>query len=289
MRVFYSPDYVVEDFGLETVTKSRLVAQKLSNDDRFTLEDPTPVTRDELVGVHDSDYVDAVLTGEPYHLACGGLGRWSEAVSRSVSSTTGGMRDAALAALRDGTSASLSSGLHHARRSRGSGFCTFNGLAVAALAAIKAGVASVGVLDLDAHGGGGTHELLGEHPRVSLVDVSVCSFDRWVPSAERHHYWLVSDSSTYLEAVADALDALGNVELVLYNAGVDVLQGCDTGGLAGIDQEMVRARDEMVARRLGELDVPVAVTLAGGYRGSGCSLDQVIDTHVATLGMFATG
>jgi len=49
---------------------------------------------------------------------------------------------------------SLSSGLHHARRTHGAGFCTFNGLALAALTALEvltAGAQRVLILNLDAH------------------------------------------------------------------------------------------------------------------------------------------
>ena len=50
---------------------------------------------------------------------------------------------AGLAALQSGVAGSLSSGLHHARRERGDGYCTFNGLAIAAGEALTAGAASV--------------------------------------------------------------------------------------------------------------------------------------------------
>jgi acetoin utilization deacetylase AcuC-like enzyme len=63
----------------------------------------------------------------------------------------------------------------------GQGFCTFNGLALAARAARSAGAEHILVLDLDAHCGGGTHELLGGDPGVSQLDVAVDRFDRYSP------------------------------------------------------------------------------------------------------------
>ena len=65
------------------------------------------------------------------------------------------------------------------RRDRGAGFCTFNGLALAARAALAAGAASVLILDLDAHCGGGTASLIAEEPRIWQLDVSVCAFDSY--------------------------------------------------------------------------------------------------------------
>lgn len=73
-----------------------------------------------------------------------------------VLATNGGVVAAAISALEHGTAGSLSSGLHHARRETGEGFCTFNGLAIAAREALSAGARSVLILDLDAHFGGGT-------------------------------------------------------------------------------------------------------------------------------------
>src|SRR2546429_582741 len=81
----------------------------------------------------------AVETGLPRDLAesqgfVWGLGLWP-----MVLASNGGAVAAALAALQEGVAGSLSSGLHHARRGSGAGFCTFNGLVIAARAALAAG------------------------------------------------------------------------------------------------------------------------------------------------------
>ena len=63
-------------------------------------------------------------------------------------------------ALDDGVAAALASGFHHAHADHGEGFCTFNGLVVAAEALRAAGrVRTVAVLDLDLHYGNGTASL----------------------------------------------------------------------------------------------------------------------------------
>lgn len=46
----------------------------------------------------------------------------------------------------------------------------------------------VGILDLDAHFGGGTANILGEDDRVALADVSLTWFDRWAPIDEERHF-----------------------------------------------------------------------------------------------------
>ena len=68
--------------------------------------------------------------------------------SGSRRASNGGAVAAALEAFETKRNAgSLSSGLHHATRALGSGFCTFNGLALAARAVIDAGAKRVLVVD----------------------------------------------------------------------------------------------------------------------------------------------
>ena len=191
------------------------------------------------------------------------------------------MRDAVAEALRSGRSGSLSSGLHHARRGAGEGFCTLNGLALGALRALR-DVASVGILDLDAHFGGGTFEILGEHPQVRLADVSVNGYDRWEPTAPaRHHVELVTDPAAYLDAVSRALRTLEGVRCVLYNAGMDVHERA--GGLKGLTTEIVRRREALVFGWARARRVPIAFALAGGYRWGGLTLAQVAALHLETV------
>ena len=89
-------------------------------------------------------------------------------------------------------------------------------------ASLAAGDARILVLDLDAHCGGGTHELLGDDPHVVGLDVAVDAFDRYRPAAP----WsldLVSHAADYLPTIERRLDALHAeaFDLVLYNAGMD--------------------------------------------------------------------
>jgi hypothetical protein len=108
----------------------------------------------------------------------------------------GAIRSSALSR-RAGAAGSLSSGLHHARRARGTGFCTFNGLALGARRAIGAGARSVLIIDLDAHCGGGTAELLADDPAVAQVDLAVDAFD-WYTERGRFSLHTILDAADYL-------------------------------------------------------------------------------------------
>lgn len=282
LRIHYSEAFCLPN-GPETVTKSRLVAQAVRRHlPSVEIVAPAPATKQELLAVHDEAYLDRVFGADGGETA---LGDWSEPLLASILATTGGVRDAVTEALRSGRSGSLSSGLHHAGRSYGTGYCTLNGLALAALHALRS-VPSVGILDLDAHCGGGTADILADDPRVRLVDVSVSSFDRWTPSDKaRHHLRLVKDPEEYLEAVDEALGRLEGVSFLIYNAGMDAHGAA--GGLEGVDTPIIRERERRVVAWAESRRVPVIFALAGGYRWDGLTLEQVADLHLETVRAFA--
>src|SRR5688572_22302896 len=183
MKRFYSPDYVAATESFDTMRKSGWIAESLVVDpiDGVEIVAPQPVTFDEVAAVHDPGYVTAVQAGDPRHVAESQGFTWDPGMWQSVTASTGGLVAAAVQAMTDGVAGSLSGGLHHARYDKGSGFCTFNGLVLAARAALSAGAESVLILDLDAHCGGGTHSLIRGDARIRQIDVSVNSFDQYLP------------------------------------------------------------------------------------------------------------
>ena len=282
LRVFYSEDYAVGE-GLETVTKSKLLAKMITDGKVSGVELVAPklATEEELLLIHSPEYVEGVMSGKLMNLAAG---VWSKKLLKSILATTGGMRDATIEALRNGRSGSFSSGLHHARADAGMGFCTFNGLALAALEALKK-VKSVGILDLDAHCGGGTANILKTNKRVRLADVSVCSYDSWTPTAKSRHFIEVVDKpKSYLSSVSKALKTLEGVEFLIYNAGMDTHE--KAGGMSGITLDVIKEREALVVEWAQERKVPIVFALAGGYTWSGLTLKEVAELHLETVRAF---
>ena len=182
-------------------------------------------------------------------------------------------------------SGSLSSGLHHAKAGRGDGFCTFNGLALAARRVLTAGDARVLVLDLDAHCGGGTHELLGDDPHVVGLDVAVDAFDRYRPAA-RWSLDLVSHAADYLPTIERRLDALACRSASTSSSTTRAWtpsRSCHVGGLPGIDHEILAARERLVFERARAADWPVAFVLAGGYATSPEGRRRLVALHRETI------
>ena len=222
-----------------------------------------------------------MLTGGLKYLAAG---FWSKELLQSILATTGGMRDAVFEAFRNGRSGSLSSGLHHASTNNGKGFCTLNGLALAALVALEK-VGEVGILDLDAHCGGGTADILKKNKKVRLADVSVCSYDAWTPIAKSRHFFEVVDRpGRYIAKVREALNALEGVEFLIYNAGMDTHE--KAGGLDGITLDIIKEREALVVEWARERNVPIIFALAGGYMWSGLTLKEVAELHLETVKAF---
>jgi acetoin utilization deacetylase AcuC-like enzyme len=180
---------------------------------------------------------------------------------------------------------SLSSGMHHARRDRGRGYCTFNGLAIAAEAALAAGAGDVLILDLDAHCGGGTCGIIAGNPHISQVDVSVDHFDQYEPG-ERTTLDIVVNSADYLPTIARRLRELQarHFGLCLYNAGMDPHADSPEGALAGITDAHLRAREELVFVWCREQELPVAFMTAGGYlRPPRMDESRLVELHRLTL------
>ena len=277
LPIYWGPDYVLGS-GVETRTKSGPLAKILIDGEVSGVEliEPLPITREELLVIHDAQYLDRLINdGNPE-------------LTRSIFASTGGVRDALDAMFVNGTAGSLSSGLHHAKRKSAEGYCFVNGLALVAQRAIsKHEVNKVAVLDTDAHCGGGTFELVGENEQVLLADVSCNSYDSWQPSSDRHYLEIVHNASEYLDAVTRALDHLEGVDAIIYNAGMDPFEGCDTGGMRGITREILAERERLVAQWCEDTQTPAMFVLAGGYGGRNLDLDGVARLHLPTIKEFA--
>jgi acetoin utilization deacetylase AcuC-like enzyme len=276
LPIYWGPDYVL-DSGVETRTKSGPLAKILLGGEvpGVDLIAPLPITREELLAIHDEQYIDGLINGDP-------------ALARSIFASTGGVRDALDAMFVHGKSGSCSSGLHHAGRDYDKGLCYINGLALVALRAIKLfGAIKVGILDTDSHCGGGTFQLVGDNEKIVIADVSCDSFDIWQPNSDRHHLKVVNSANEYLDAVKQALKHLDGVDALIYNAGMDPFEDCMTGGMPGITREVLAERERLVAQWCEDTQTPAMFVLAGGYGGKNLDLDGVARLHLPTIREFA--
>lgn len=286
VSVFYSPAYTVAAYAFDTTRKAAWIIKSLAGSPIGGVEvvAPEPLTAADISRVHDPAYVRAVETGNPRRLAESQGFEWDMGLWMAVLASNGGVVAAAHAAMKDGVAGSLSSGLHHARHSSGAGFCTFNGLVIAAREALAFGATSALILDLDAHCGGGTASLIQDEPHIQQIDVSVDRYDRY-PDTKNSTLDLVDDAEAYLGTIEQRLTESGarRFDLCLYNAGMDPYEGCSIGGRRGITERMLAQREQLVFHWARQRGIPIAFVLAGGYIGSGLDERGLVDLHRLTL------
>jgi len=269
-RIFYSPAYVASGYAFDTTRKAKWIADSLDASPIHGIEliEPAPLTEEQVAGTHTPNYISAVRTGHPAELAESQGFTWDSNLWPMALACSGGVVAAALAALSDGVSGAISNGFHHARAERGAGFCTFNGLVIAAREALTAGANSVLILDFDAHCGGGTASLIADEPRIWQVDVSVSAFDRYM-SSDRLRLDLVNEAGEYISTIVRRLNELDSeaidFDLCIYNAGMDPHEGCSIGGLSGITGETLAEREKQVFEWCKRRALPLAFVPAGGY------------------------
>jgi acetoin utilization deacetylase AcuC-like enzyme len=288
MRIFHSPDAVTAGYDWPTTRKAGWIARSLAESPIEGVELVEPrVLEPARLDVHDPGYVQAVMTGEPRGLAESQGFEWDPHLPAAMLAMNAGMVAAALDAVSsNGIAGCLGSGFHHAKRARGDGFCTFNGIALAAKRALEAGAGSVLVIDLDAHCAGGTHELIAYDERISQIDVAVAPYDHYSP-AQRCTLDLVERADDYLPTVLRRLEdasAQGvKPGLCIYYAGMDPDERCTIGGLDAITGHILAERDRLVFEWCAAESVPVAFGIGGGYTSRELDEAGLVELHRMTV------
>lgn len=285
MRVFWSPDYVAAKYAFDTTRKSKMVADVLIADGQFDVAAPVHTDGEEWARkVHSPYYLHALKSGNPRDIAESQGFDWDSGLWTSILASTNGILSAVDEALATGVSGSLSSGLHHAKFDHGSGFCSVNGLVVAARYAKEVHGRDTVILDFDAHAGGGTMSLLARHglDYVQHLDVTVSPFDTYGDNGPEDVNIVLSGCSNpdrYLAAIEFCLDSINdeNRPLVIYNAGMDPYPYQTSATL--------RLRESMVAAEIAVRDLPALFVLAGGYTSS-WEPAHLAHAHAATAQAF---
>tara|TARA_Y100000310_G_C20669541_1_gene809468 strand:- start:788 stop:1702 length:915 start_codon:yes stop_codon:yes gene_type:complete len=219
----------------------------------------------KLKKIHDPEYVDSFSTGVGNSKNSNGWD-WTEEIRNGVFSINQGQLDAAKEALENGIAANVAQGFHHAGPEHGSGFCTFNGLA---LVASENPDKRVFVIDCDQHAGDGTSEFTEYMDNFAQVTINGSSFgckenERTrcitLPRIER-------DFGLYEDALQEGFRIMDKFEpdLVIYQAGADPHINDPLGNL-GMTTEQMYYRDSVVFSRLKNSNVPTMFVLAGGYQ-----------------------
>jgi acetoin utilization deacetylase AcuC-like enzyme len=269
--------------------KYRLVKEKLLRDGLAQPGDfvgPSPATDEDVALVHHRDYIRKLQTSKLSYLEILRLEiPYSPALIRAVWLCAGGSILAGQLALEDGAAVNIGGGFHHAYPDHGEGFCVLHDVAIAIRHLQKAkAIERAMTVDCDVHQGNGTAAIFGGDHTVftfSIHQESNYPYPKPPSSLDVNLEDGVGDDE-YLEALGEGLDqALAEFtpELIFYLAGADPYREDQLGGLR-LTLEGLEKRDRLVFEKAKAKNVPVAVTLAGGYARR---VEDTIQIHINTV------
>lgn len=258
--------------GKYEILRQRLAAEL----PQLQLQLADPASDGELALVHTPAYVQAVVKGELSASAQREIGfPWSEGMVERARRSVGATVSAARLAMQQGIAANLAGGTHHAYADKGSGFCVFNDVAVAArllqTEAARSGkqALQVAVIDLDVHQGNGTARIFRQDPSVFTLSMHGAKNFPFRKEESDLDIDLPDGCSDrlYVSQLQDALaqlEARCSPDLVFYLAGADPHEG-DRLGRLKLSFEGLMERDRMVFEWAWRKRVPLAMAMAGGY------------------------
>lgn len=184
-----------------------------------------------------------------------------------------------------GVAFNVAGGTHHAGSNWGEGFCLLNDQAIAANYLLNKKLASsILIIDLDVHQGNGTAEIFKNNPHVftfSMHGEKNFPFRKETSDLDIGLADGVSDEE-YLNLLKENLAIIfekSQPDFVFYLSGVDVL-ATDKLGKLSLSHQACAKRDEMVFKKCISQNVPVQVSMGGGYSPN---IKDIVDAHCNTF------
>jgi len=267
--------------------KYRLIHDRLLDEgfaDPMDFAEPQPACDDDVLGVHESGWVQRMKTGTltPQEILRLEI-PYSKQMVDAFWLATGGTILAAHYALRDRIGFNIGGGFHHAFPGHGEGFCAIHDVAVAIRGLQRENlIARALVVDCDVHHGNGTAAIFAGDR--SVLTLSMHQFDNYPsekpPSVIDIHLRDGVSDEEYLERLRGALKVATSFEpdMIFYLAGADPYCEDQLGGLS-LSMEGLKQRDSVVFETGLGLSVPIAVTLACGYARD---TDDTVEIHCNT-------
>ncbi len=250
------------------------------------LEESAAVSEADVLRVHTPAYWQALRDQQltPRQMRRIGFPQSAALLERSRRSSQGTVK-AALHAVEHGIGMNLAGGTHHAYADRGEGFCLLNDMAIAIRRLQAEGLAHrILIVDLDVHQGNANAVLFAQDPHVYTF--SIHGQDNYPLRKEQSDQDLPlssgMDDNAYLPLLQATLSRLIDSfrpDFVFFQAGVDVLATDKLGKLA-LTKPGCKQRDEVVLGLCARHEIPVAVSMGGGYSAR---LADTVDAHANTF------
>jgi acetoin utilization deacetylase AcuC-like enzyme len=269
--------------------KYELLPQQLLHEGTAEQDDffePDVANLETVLNVHKRSYVNELLelTLDPRAARKIGFSLSAELVERELRIANGtiiGTQKAFDTRIAFNTAG----GTHHAYSDRGEAFCLLNDQAIAAQFLLNQNLAKkILIVDLDVHQGNGTAEIFKENPSVftfSMHGKSNYPFKKEVSDLDISLPDCTNDE-TYLKILSETLPELIQKEkpdFIFYLSGVDIL-ATDKLGKLSCTIEGCKKRDEMVFEQCLKHQIPVQVSMGGGYSPE---IKTIVEAHANTF------
>jgi len=289
LKAFYTDHFVLplpngHRFPMEKYSRLRNLVSDLAGVE--LLEAPA-ASDTQILYAHDPQYLINIIGG---HLSASEQREigfpWSEKMVERSRRSAGATVAACKTSLTEGVSVNLAGGTHHAYRDMGSGFCVFNDSVIAARALQKEmnPKLKVAIIDLDVHQGNGTASILQNDHSIFTLSIHGENNFPFKKEVSDLDYGLPDecDDQAYLQALTHCLDELDSrfkPDCLIFLAGADPHVD-DRLGRLNISSEGMRLRDETVLGFALERNLPIALSMAGGY---GKEIVSTVNIHFQTI------
>lgn len=246
---------------------------------------PSVMSNDIILSVHSSEYLNELEKGTLDKRAARKLGLpLNDLMVEREKVIMQGTLENALFALEDGISFNVAGGTHHSYRSSGEGFCLLNDIAISAKYLLdKKGLRSL-IIDLDVHQGNGTASIFEQEEDVftfSMHGEKNYPLKKENSDLDIHLPDGIGDKE-YLKILDKELNCLlekFEPDFIFFQSGVDPLAS-DKLGRLGLSMKGLYERDLFVLNKCKELNIPVAVSMGGGYSPD---ISEIVDAHCQTF------
>jgi acetoin utilization deacetylase AcuC-like enzyme len=289
LKAFYTDHFVLplpsgHRFPMEKYSKLRNLVSHLEG---VKLVEAPAASDTQILYAHDPQYLMNIIEGNLSTREQREIGfPWSQKMVERSRRSAGATVAACKTSLTEGVAVNLAGGTHHAYRDRGSGFCVFNDSAIAARALQKEinPKLKIAIIDLDVHQGNGSAAILQNDSSIFTLSIHGENNFPFQKEVSDLDFGLADEceDQTYLKALENCLDQLDGrfqPDSLIFLAGADPHEDDRLGRLM-ISSEGMRLRDETVLQYALDRNLPIALSMAGGY---GKEIESTVQIHFQTI------
>ncbi|MBX7108463.1 MAG: histone deacetylase [Chitinophagales bacterium] len=290
LKIAFAPEYVLPLPANHRfpISKYELIPLQLLHEGTVSEENffqPESLDIEIAALTHTRGYMDRLLNlemtaGEMRKI---GFPQTPELMAREFI-IAGGTVECCAFAKQHGVSLNIAGGTHHAYPDHGEGFCLLNDCAIAANYLLHRNKAArILIIDLDVHQGQGTAKIFEEEKRLFTFSMhgknnypsrkEKSTLDIELPDGMQDEAYLL----LLLQHLPEIIDQF-HPDFAFFISGVDII-ATDRFGKLNVSMEGCKRRDTFVFETLKKKNIPVVVTMGGGYSPE---IKDILEAHCNT-------